>query len=271
MPDHGDEPDAIEMPRPTAAPLILATGIVLVGAGVALSYAMCVVGAVLIALGLRAWIGNFAPGRGHFHEGRSPRKPEAVVPVLGAVEQLHEGMPGYRMRLPLEVQPISAGLKGGIVGGILMAIPAMVWGQLSGHTVWYPVNLLAGIAFPGIEDMPMAELEQFRPGLFAFATAVHAVTSIVLGLAYGVLLPTLPSIRGGQLFWGGVLLPALWTGLCYGLLGVVNPLLRDRLDWPWFVASQFVFGVAAALVVMFSETVQIPPAGAGPDTEPLTS
>ena len=67
--------------------------------------------------------------------------------------------------------------------------------------------------------------------------------------------------------WGGLVLPMLWTGVTYGLMGVVNPVLQDRVDWPWFILSQFVFGVAAALVVLRSEKIPIPPAGRGP--EPL--
>jgi len=62
-------------------------------------------------------------------------------------------------------------------------------------------------------------------------------------------------------------LPVLWTGVTYGLMGIVNPVLQDRVDWPWFIVSQFVFGIAAALVVLRSETIHIPPAGHG--SEPL--
>jgi hypothetical protein len=40
--------------------------------------------------------------------------------------------------------------------------------------------------------------------------------------------------------------------------------LQREVSWPWFVVSQFVFGVAAAIVVVRSETVPIPPAGRGP-------
>ena len=49
------------------------------------------------------------------------------------------------------------------------------------------------------------------------------------------------------------------------LMGVVNPLLQERVDWPWFIASQFVFGITAAVVVLRSEMVFIPPAGRGPE------
>ena len=33
-------------------------------------------------------------------------------------------------------------------------------------------------------------------------------------------------------------------------MAVVNPALNNGVDWPWFIASQFVFGVVAALVVI---------------------
>ena len=64
----------------------------------------------------------------------------------------------------------------------------------------------------------------------------------------------------------GLLMPLLWTAVSFGLMGIVNPLLQKQVDWPWFIASQFVFGVAAAIVVDRSEKVYIPPAGRGPDS-----
>jgi hypothetical protein len=53
--------------------------------------------------------------------------------------------------------------------------------------------------------------------------------------------------------------------MSYGLMGVVNPALQQRVEWPWFIASQFVFGVVAAIFVVRSEQVHLPPAGRGPD------
>ena len=82
-------------------------------------------------------------------------------------------------------------------------------------------------------------------------------------------MPRLPPIPA-PLAWGGLLMPVLWTAMSYGLMGVVNPLLQERVDWPWFIVSQFVFGVAAAVVVIRSELVHIPPAGGGPDRWAIT-
>ena len=83
---------------------------------------------------------------------------------------------------------------------------------------------------------------------------------MLLALVQGKL-PAIP----GPVAWGGLVLPLAMTGTSYGLMGVVNPVLQERVDWAWFVVSQFVFGVAAAVVVHRSELVHIPPAGRGPD------
>lgn len=259
------------MPRSTAAPIILATGIVMMGAGVPLSYSMSVVGFVIFLTGLGTWIHHLLPGNGHAHEERAEQKPQPITGLPGTVEHLKEGMPGYRMRLPLMVHPISAGIKGGLAGGLLMPIPALAWGLLKGHGLWYPVNLLAGMVWAGVDNLSQAELEQFRLPLFVTGVAIHVIMSLVMGLMYGVLLPTLPAIRGGQLAWGGILMPLLWSGFSYGSMGLVNPLLAQKVDWPWFIASQFVFGAAAALVVIRTEKIAVPPKGTGPDTESLTS
>jgi hypothetical protein len=165
------------------------------------------------------------------------------------VEQLRAGLPGYRLRLPTAVHPISAGVKGGLLGGLLMPLPALLYGVLSGHGIWYPVNLLAGMVLPGMDTVTQAELEQFSPTLLVVAAFIHATMSVVIGLIYGVLLPTLPDIPS-PVAWGGLLMPLLWTAVSFTLMGAVNPVLSRGVDWPWFIASQFVFGIVAAAVVM---------------------
>jgi len=145
-----------------------------------------------------------------------------------------------------------------------MPVPSIVWGLLNGHSLWYPVNLLAGMVVSDLGQRPAEELEQFHASWLACAVVIHALLSGGFGVVYGLVLPKLPSIPG-PVVWGGVVLPLLWTGTSYGLMGVVNPVLQQRVDWPWFVVSQFVFGVAAAVVVLRSEMIHIPPAGRGPD------
>jgi hypothetical protein len=243
-------PDSVEMPRPTAAPLVLALGMALLAAGVALGLGFLVVGAVVVAAGLGMWIGQLLPGRGHVHEALAePAQPRPVTAVPGGVEQLREGLPGYRLRLPQEVRPVSAGLKGGLFGGLAMVIPALLWGLFSGHGIWYPVNLLAGMALPGVGNMTVAELGQVQPVLLVVAIVIHVVLSVALGVIYGVLLATLPPVPR-PIAWGGLLMPILWTAASYVAMHVVNPALPGKVSWPWFIVSQFVFGIVMPAVVL---------------------
>jgi hypothetical protein len=163
---------------------------------------------------------------------------------------LHPGRPGYRFQLPEKVHPISAGVKGGLLGGLVMPLPALAYGLLSEHhSIWYPVNLLAGMVLPGVQNTTIAELEQFQLTLFVTAVVIHAVNSLVFGLIYGVLLPTLPEIPR-PLAWGGLLMPLLWTAVSYSVMRIVNPVLARGVNWEWFIVSQFIFGVVAAGVVL---------------------
>jgi hypothetical protein len=161
------------------------------------------------------------------------------------------------------LHPVLRGLLGGIAGGLLMPIPALLWSLISGHGLWYSVNLLAAMIRPGLGSNA-AELKQFHGNWLIAAIGIHVVMSVSFGVLYGLLLPALRPIPG-PLAWGGLLLPLLWTATSHSLMGVVNPLLQQRVDWPWFVVSQFVFGLVAAVVVLRSEKVYITPAGRGPD------
>src|SRR5262249_53994377 len=148
-------PESVEVPRPTAAPLVLALGLTLVAAGVAFGPAFYVVGGVVAVAGLCVWVGQLLPGRGHARESLTEpaHRPRPATAAPGGVERLRPGLPGYRLRLPEQVRPISAGLKGGLVGGLAMPLPALAWGLVSGHGPWYPVNLLAGMVLPGVDRL----------------------------------------------------------------------------------------------------------------------
>jgi flagellar biosynthesis protein FliR len=76
--------------------------------------------------------------------------------------------------------------------------------------------------------------------------------SLLVGLLYGAMLPMLPR---RPIVLGGLAAPLLWSGLIYGILAFVNPVMNQHIDWAWFVASQIAFGVVAGLVVAIQERI----------------
>jgi len=249
---HRDRPDTIELPAPTAWPMVLALGITLAFAGLVTHAAVSWVGIVLTLVAAVGWWREVLP------EQRLEQitlravelPPPAVMPVRPAVERASIGEGAHRTRVPVEVQPYSAGIKGGVVGGVVMAVLALAYGLVVQRSLWYPINLLSAVVIPSLGQATIAELRAFNLQAFVIGTVVHGVTSVLVGLLYAVILPMLPR---RHMLWGGLLAPLMWTGLLWAVLGIINPTLNARVDWLWFVVSQIGFGIAVGVVVARAE------------------
>jgi len=55
---------------------------------------------------------------------------------------------------------------------------------------------------------------------------------------------------------GGFIAPIMWSGLIFGILDVVNPVLNRRISWLWFVISQMGFGIVAGMVVARTQKIR---------------
>lgn len=242
----GSKPGTVILPAPTAWPFVLAMGTALIFAGLLTSAAVSVLGAVLWLFGAVGWCRQVLP---HEHEEEVPVVPEAAPVSLAApaVARLEVAAGIPRAWLPLKIYPVSAGVKGGLAGGVAMALLAMLYGLLFFHSIWYPVNLIAGSLYAAPAIPSMESLMQFHLGWLLFALAMHLTMSLLVGLLYGAMLPMLPT---RPIILGGIVAPLLWTGLLYQILGFVNPLLNEKIDWVWFTASQIAFGIVAGLVVV---------------------
>jgi len=60
----------------------------------------------------------------------------------------------------------------------------------------------------------------------------------------------LPMFARRPILLGGLIGPVLWSALIYSMLSLLNPMLEQRIDWLWFMASQAAFGMVAGLVVV---------------------
>jgi hypothetical protein len=128
-----------------------------------------------------------------------------------------------------------------------MAALACAYGVLKAGSIWYPINLLAAVAYSESLKLGPAQLYSFHADSFAIALGLHALVSTLVGLLYGAMLPMFPR---RPIVLGGLIAPVLWSALIYTILGLLNPTLASHIDWYWFVASQVGFGIAAGLVVV---------------------
>lgn len=211
----------IEVPAPTAWPMIMSLGITLSFAGLVTSITVSMVGFILTIAGVVGWFREVLPVE-HRETVRITPTVEVIVPAKIGVDYLQVGELGNRAVLPLEIYPYSAGIKGGIAGGIAMAVLAGLQGIIFHGSPWYTINILAATAMANLANADTATLSSFIPQAFVVALVIHGSASILVGLLYGVMLPMFPRYPA---FWAAIVAPLLWTGLLWSSLSVINPLL----------------------------------------------
>jgi hypothetical protein len=248
MEDHqghnGISEEVVQLPAPTAFPIVLALGLTFALAGLVTNAGISMLGGVLIVAGCVGWFRQVWP---HAHHIAVPVKVQkfhfATVRTKVAHIQIDES---HRARLPVHTPSVMAGVKGGIAGGAAMIVPATLYSLIAYHSLWYAVNLLGGAGVAGWSNPTLAEITHFRLSALITAIIIHAAGSLLIGLLYGAMLPMLPR---HPILLGGIIAPVLWTGVLHSALPLINPFLADRIDWWWFVVSQVTFGLVAGWVV----------------------
>jgi hypothetical protein len=236
----------IEVPASTAWPLVLAVGFTLIFAGLLTSVSVSLLGAVLAVAGCAGWFREVLP-TGHEVVVSVVPDDTAVLTSRCTVDRLPVAPDQVRAWLPLHTHPISAGLKGGLAGGVAMALLACAYGVFKAGSMWYPINLLAASVYAQSLKLGATGLNSFHADSFAIALLLHGLVSMAVGLLYGAMLPM---FAHRPILLGGLIGPVLWSGLLYSILSLLNPLLESHIDWPWFIASQVAFGIVAGMMVV---------------------
>jgi hypothetical protein len=249
--DQRKNDEVIQVPASNGGPLVAAFGLTMVFAGLLTHVMVSILGAAALLAGLVAWFREVLPHEAHEavtleKEGLALAQPSPKVRHLAIGELAH------RARLPLEIYPYSAGVRGGLVGGAAMAVLAILYGLIGHKSIWYPINLLAAAGSAHISAMSYEQLLAFNGTGLVLATIIHVAGSALVGLLYGVALPIFPR---RPILLGGILAPLFWSGILYAEMGIINPVLQQRIDWKWFMASQFAFGLVAGLVVARHERI----------------
>ena len=251
-----EDPNKIELPEPTCWPIVAAFGLCLVFAGLVTSLVVSAVGLIAGLIGAIGWFRDVFPHPKHEYVELVPLQDRAgaIKRSERQVEHLHFGEHGHRLHLPVAVHPYLSGVKGGLAGAFAMAVLACAWGVFKYHSIWYPINLLAAAGVPSLAVAGVPSLHEFSALGLLVATVTHLTMSILVGLLYVVLLPMLPARF--EWFWGGIVTPIIWTALVAASLRMINPLLAEHVDWPWFVVCQVAFGMVCGYVVFKSEKVE---------------
>jgi hypothetical protein len=236
---------AIHLPAPTAWPFLLALGLILVFASLVTNMAIGALGLVLAIVSSIGWFHNVLPHEAH-EEVEVTEDIVVLVSPSEAVARIQVDET-HRAQLPLETFPVSSGIKGGIAGGIAMVIPAEIYGIVRFHSIWYVVNLLGGAGVGNWVNPTVEDMRHFHLAAFVTANIIQGSTTLLVGLLYGAMLPIWPK---RPILLGGIIAPAIWTGLLHSTLGIVNPFLAQRIDWWSFAASQVIFGLVAGYTVV---------------------
>lgn len=248
-----DDVQELQLPAPTVWPMVLALGIALLFTSMVTNVAIGILGLILLLMGAVGWFREVLP-----HEAHEVVNIQAEDIRIVSTRTMQERLPTsdmHRKMLPVQTFNIMAGVKGGLAGGAAMTIPAALYGLLKYQSIWYAMNLLAAGGFVSWAGASNAFLSEFHlQGLLA-ALAIHAVTSVPVGLLYGAVLPMFPKL---PILTAGILVPLFFTGLLYSAIGIVSPILNERIDWFWFVASQIAFGLVCGFVVNLHERVRTP-------------
>ena len=244
-------PAEIKMPASTAWPLVLAFGFTFMFTGLLTSVSVSVLGVVLAVAGCIGW---FREVFAHEHEETVPVvfEEHRITTERRIVERVPVAPDLVRAWLPLATYPVSAGIEGGLAGGVAMAVLACAYGLLKAGSIWYPINLLAATIYAESLKLGPAQLDSFHADSFAIAVVLHGAGSIFVGLLYGAMLPM---FARWPIVLGGLIAPVLWSGLLYSLMQLLDPLLASRVNWFWFIASQIAFGAVAGIVVVRQERV----------------
>lgn len=236
--------ETIHLPASTAWPIVMAFGVTLGFAGIVTNAGVSALGVILALAGGVGWFRAVLPHEAH------EDVPVVVEDVVIETARPHVAHiivdEHHREHFPLETYPVLSGLKGGIAGGIAMIPPALLYGYLSHHSIWWPVNLLGGAGVTQWSNPSVIDIAQFHWGGLLVACLIQAAVSVLVGLLYGAMLPMLPR---HPIILGGILAPVLWTGVIHAFLSTINPVLDANIAWGWFLVSQVTFGLVAGWVV----------------------
>lgn len=150
---------------------------------------------------------------------------------------------------------IRVGIAGGVAGGLIMAVFAMVTMWLVGNGFWTPVNLIAHMIW---RSAPL-------DGRFSLAAAVigivvHLLVAVLFATVIAVGAYRVPGSRSLVVAGGIAFTAVLWLVMQYGLWRALDAAAARNFTAWVFATAHLLFGVVAASVA----AIAVPDADAAP-------
>jgi len=250
---HATDTNVIQLPAPTAYPMVMSLGVTLMCAGLVTNIVIGILGLVLTLWSIVGWFLQVFP-----HEAHIPVAVEIEPIEISTTRTLGRRAPASekpRLVIPVETFQITTGIKGGIAGGIAMTVPAGIFSLIKYHSFWYATNLLAAGGFVSWAGASDAFLSEFHLRGALAALVIHGLTSLLVGLLYGAMLPMFPR---WPILTAGVAAPVMFTVILHSGINVISPILNQRIDWFWFFISLIAFGLVCGYVVNLHTKVRTP-------------
>ena len=145
-----------------------------------------------------------------------------------------------RILIPAEIYPYRAGIVGGLLGGLAMAVIALATTPFINRSIWFPINLVAAVVLRDLQAASPEALGQFMPLAFLIGLVIHLLISTLIGTLFALFLPTLP---GPALLWSLITGTLLWAVVQFIVLPLVNPIMSELVSPGSFVIAHILYSL----------------------------
>lgn len=146
---------------------------------------------------------------------------------------------------------IESGVLSGLIGGVLMALVAMVRSAAAGGDFFGPVYLIAATILGG-------DALQGGFGVLLVGLLVHLTIAAALGVLFTVVVPA--RTTAGDALLAGLLFGAVvFLGMTYIFMPLVNPVMDAamRTQLTWFFVYHLVFGAGVAFAPAIARSLHV--------------
>jgi uncharacterized OsmC-like protein len=138
---------------------------------------------------------------------------------------------------------VRAGVAGGVVAGLVMAVWLTVILWLVGSGFFTLLNLIANTFWRTAPLGPTFSL----PAVF-IALVVHLLVSVLFGVLIAVAASRLPKSRSLVIAVGAVFGPLIWVVMQYGIWRALDPAAARVISWWIFGSAHLLFGLIVATI-----------------------